>query len=1022
MRPLVLEMNAFGPFKNNVVIDFREFDQSSLFLLTGPTGSGKTTIFDAISYVLYGSASGESREESTLKSDYASDEEAVCYVKLTFTIHNKTVEVYRRSRQKGPGKTKRVIELQPEFELVIDDQLVSNSVKDSTSEIQKLLGLSADQFKQIVMLPQGEFRKLLTSTSSEKEAIFRNIFKTDIFRRFEDTLKEKSKLYVKEQERLKALLDQQTGQIMYDNRPELDLAIKQDDYEALLAELSTLNAEDDREFQKVDKQLSELTKQLEEERVIIENMTRLESLSEQSQALEQEKPEVEAKKNRLIYAKQAEELSKLDGRIKQIDKKYNSSQKAFELYKKDLETVSAKWAEKNKAYEEHKDEIKTIPELEEQKAKLNEEQRLWKDKQDTDQRIKKGAAAINRLNEQHRHAETALKQLTISQDKIKEQLKTIPAIREQYKEKETERLEINEALREQKMKRQVLEEALKDRQILEKASETEQQLKQAVMELAENLQVISSRYYANIAVVLADQLEENTPCPVCGSLDHPNIASTTEEDVSKERVEELEKLFDIKNEQLNKTQMKMDHLNESITKQIKPFEIEQGAIEETIAQMTQNINHHGEHIDGIINDLNQLDEVLQKESKWRKEIEDLNLQIREVESNKQKVESEAIFIQKQLKEWQTKIEEVSESLTSASPEAVDERLTKLINQIDKIQQKEKVLNRQLEELNLKKETLQISIKHTEKNINEYQNELETLQEEFNKTEQMYKFESSYKEYLLDKTTQADWQQAVERFDRTVIETDTKLQQVIEKLPDKEDRLLLSEYEQLKDKTEYQLRNVKSNRDELVTKHSTNKNALEKISELYESQRENYELGSLYTELSDMAAGKDNLTHKISFERYVLGVYFDEILYAANQRFNQMTGGRYELERQTENFSARRGNGLDLEVFDQFTGKKRSVKSLSGGEMFKASLSLAFGLSDVIQNELGGVEVNTLFIDEGFGTLDSDSLDQAIQVLMELNQTGRLIGIISHVDELKTRIQSKITIQKGQEGSHVELIH
>src|SRR5699024_1367333 len=623
---------------------------------------------------------------------------------------------------------------------------------------------------------------------------------------------------------------------------------------------------------------------------------------------------------------------------------------------------------------------------------------------------------------QHRHAETALKQLTISQDKIKEQLKTIPAIREQYKEKETERLEINEALREQKMKRQVLEEALKDRQILEKASETEQQLKQAVMELAENLQVISSRYYANIAVVLADQLEENTPCPVCGSLDHPHIASTTEEDVSKERVEELEKLFDIKNEQLNKTQMKMDHLNESITKQIKPFEIEQGAIEETIAQMTQNINHHGEHIDGIITDLNQLDEVLQKESKWRKEIEDLNLQIREVESNKQKVESEATFIQKQLKEWQTKIEEVSESLTSASPEAVDERLTKLINQIDKIQQKEKVLNRQLEELNLKKETLQISIKHTEKNINEYQNELETLQEEFNKMEQMYNFESSYKEYLLDKTTQADWQQAVERFDRTVIETDTKLQQVIEKLPDKEDRLLLSEYEQLKDKTEYQLRNVKSNRDELVTKHSTNKNALEKISELYESQRENYELGSLYTELSDMAAGKDNLTHKISFERYVLGVYFDEILYAANQRFNQMTGGRYELERQTENFSARRGNGLDLEVFDQFTGKKRSVKSLSGGEMFKASLSLAFGLSDVIQNELGGVEVNTLFIDEGFGTLDSDSLDQAIQVLMELNQTGRLIGIISHVDELKTRIQSKITIQKGQEGSHVELIH
>lgn len=172
----------------------------------------------------------------------------------------------------------------------------------------------------------------------------------------------------------------------------------------------------------------------------------------------------------------------------------------------------------------------------------------------------------------------------------------------------------------------------------------------------------------------------------------------------------------------------------------------------------------------------------------------------------------------------------------------------------------------------------------------------------------------------------------------------------------------------------------------------------------------------------MATGKDAMTNKISFERYVLGVYFDEILFAANHRLSQMTSGRYELERQVDNFSGRRGNGLDLEVFDQFTGKKRSVKSLSGGEMFKASLSLAFGLSDVIQNELGGVEVNTLFIDEGFGTLDSDSLDQAVQVLMELNQSGRLIGIISHVDELKARIPSKILVNKGQNGSQIELVH
>lgn len=1022
MRPLVLEMNAFGPFKDQVVIDFREFNQSSLFLLTGPTGAGKTTIFDAISYVLYGSASGEAREESSLKSDYASDEEAICYVKLTFTIHDKTVSVYRRPRQKGPGKTKSVINLQPEFELIVDGHLVTNSIKDSTSEVQNLLGLSADQFKQIVMLPQGEFRKLLTSTSSEKEAIFRNIFKTDIFSQFEAVLKEKTKKYTKEKERIQTLLDQQVSQIVYDNRPDLTKAIEQQDYDILMDELKILINEDEKAFQNADKSVNELTKTVETYRVIIENMNLLETLVVRSQKLDHQKEEIADKKERLKFADQARELSRIDSRISQAEQKLQKSKQNLSTYKEKQATVQADWKEAKNAFETHQEQVSKIPELEESQTQLTEEQRLWKEKQGALQKIKEGEKTTEHLASQQQKSDETLKELHKQKEEVNQHLVAIPTLREQHKEKETEQSTVSDELREAKLKQKNLVDSLKERNTLEEVSEQETKQKATVKKLAEDLKVVSTKYYANIAVVLADNLEEDKPCPVCGSVHHPDVATTSNEDISKDYIEELESEFDKESAQLNTLQVKADHLNDSLVKKLEPLNIDVSAIDDALKEVKQQINQHEETLEKLTNETAELEKEINKEPTWRKEHDDINQQIRNTETAKQKAESESQFIQKQIETWQNKVEQITKTLTSESPEAVETKLAELKETIQSIQQKEKALSKQVESLNLEKETLQTSIKHTEQTIEDQQKELTALQKEFEETVEKYQFESYYKDYLLDESTQNDWQKEIDHHQRAVIETETKLNDVIAKLPAKDERQSLEQYGRLQEETEHKLAKAKSERDGLNTKRQTNRQVLKQLTELYEFQKENYQIGSLYTELSDMASGKDNLTNKISFERYVLGVYFDEILYAANQRFSQMTSGQYELERQTDNFSARRGNGLDLEVFDQFTGKKRSVKSLSGGEMFKASLSLAFGLSDVIQNELGGVEVNTLFIDEGFGTLDSDSLDQAIQVLMELNQGGRLIGIISHVDELKARIQSKIIVEKGQEGSHVELVH
>lgn len=544
MRPLVLEMNAFGPFKDQVVIDFREFNQSSLFLLTGPTGAGKTTIFDAISYVLYGSASGEAREESSLKSDYASDEEAICYVKLTFTIHDKTVSVYRRPRQKGPGKTKSVIDLQPEFELIVEGHLVTNSVKDSTSEVQNLLGLSADQFKQIVMLPQGEFRKLLTSTSSEKEAIFRNIFKTDIFSQFEAVLKEKTKKYTKEKERIQTLLDQQVSQVVYDNRPDLTKAIEQQDYDILMDELKILINEDEKAFQNADESVNELTKTVETYRVIIENMNLLETLVVRSQKLDHQKEEIADKKERLKFADQAKELSRIDSRISQAEQKLKKSKQNLSTYKEKQATVQADWKEAKNAFETHQEQVSKIPELEESQTQLTEEQRLWKEKQDALQKIKEGEKTTEHLASQQQKSDETLKELHKQKEEVNQHLEAIPTLREQHKEKETEQSTVSDELREAKLKQQNLVDSLKERNTLEEVSEQETKQKATVKKLAEDLKVVSTKYYANIAVVLADNLEEDKPCPVCGSVHHPDVATTSNEDISKDYIEELESEFD----------------------------------------------------------------------------------------------------------------------------------------------------------------------------------------------------------------------------------------------------------------------------------------------------------------------------------------------------------------------------------------------------------------------------------------------------------------------------------------------
>ncbi|MCA9766746.1 MAG: SMC family ATPase, partial [Carnobacterium sp.] len=281
------------------------------------------------------------------------------------------------------------------------------------------------------------------------------------------------------------------------------------------------------------------------------------------------------------------------------------------------------------------------------------------------------------------------------------------------------------------------------------------------------------------------------------------------------------------------------------------------------------------------------------------------------------------------------------------------------------------------------------------------------------------FDKQFENYLVGDEQLKEWVNEVAEYDRKAWVNQENYKKQKQKVAAMRERQSVEDYqEQIKTK-EVKLKERDEKYQALIGITNKHESANVEIKKHYEAKEMQLETYRLYSELSELANGSKE-TDYISFERYVLAIYFEEIIQAANLRFTQMTNNRYSLLKREEKVKGAGAKGLDLDIFDNYTGKTRSVRTLSGGESFKASLALALGLSDVIQNHSGGVSVDTLFIDEGFGTLDSDSLDSAIETLFDLNKKGRLVGIISHVEELKMRIPVHIDVTKTSEGSQIEV--
>ena len=896
MKPINLTISAFGPYKDKVVIDFTKLGENGIFLITGDTGAGKTSIFDAISFAIFGEVSGSNRPIQSIRSDFA-DSDTETFVELEFIHKNKIYRIlrnpsYEKPKKKGEGFTKKPADASLEF----DDKVVTG-IKNVDTKIEEILGINAKQFKQIAMLAQGEFLKILFAESKDRTEIFRKIFDTNIYNLIAKKLKEKLKDNEENLKELKNSFTTNTANILWSVENKVDISAKDLNevdiatvVEVLKSEIKNNEAENIKLQEKILKKEQEINvdeeniKKQEELNIKIKNYNEL--LKKQIEYKQQEK-EIEELKTKISKNQKAKE------RIKPKEEKVKNQEEQIQRLEKDLENLNTKIIDGQKKEKEHNTKIELV-------NKIGE--------------IYKEYCNCVEIKDELLEKANRLKNIEKLELKKAEQVKEYTKIENEYKVMNVD--------------------------YLEKEDE----------------------FFKEQAGILAEKLEENKPCPVCGSIEHPKIAQKSVSVLTKQELDVLKKSLE----------------NKQKEKQLKQ--------EECIKTNSQ---------------INTLVEEFKDDSNEEFNLEKFKNLIRdEFNKNKEKLE----INEKMISEEYNKLSLNTLVLKEFDFEKIKDGVIEAIN----LEKNELIKDQTIQE-EKNKQLLEGKTKLKEHN-EEYSKELLNLG---------FKTEEEYKNVLIADKEIENLQKYVEQFNTNVTVNNTKILEIEKEVKDKQ-KLDLTE-------SKAKLIKAKNELEEERKVHIQAKGKLDNNTRIYNLLTENSkELKKkmkdflIYDELNRTANGTLPGKKRIEFEQYVQATYFDMVILEANKRLAKMTENRYWLVRKEEPEKISDKVGLDLEVVDNYNGKKRDVKSLSGGEAFKAALSLALGLSDVIQSYSGGVVIDTLFIDEGFGSLDTESREQAINTLSLLIDNNKLIGIISHVTELKERIDKKIIVTKTNDGSKIEI--
>ncbi|MBT2731931.1 SMC family ATPase [Carnobacterium sp. ISL-102] len=1017
MRPLKLVMNAFGPYKEKVVIDFTQFHHQTLFLVSGPTGAGKTTIFDAIAYALYDDASGTSRGKDSFKSQFVSDD-VLCFVELEFELAGKKYFIKRIPEQKGPGKNGKLKKWSSEVEFH-HNGTVTTKIKEANKEIQELLSLSYEQFKQIVMLPQGEFKKMLESNSADKEKIFRNIFQTDTIKELQSLLKDKASSLKQGIDQNESTLQQFVGMITKGVNETLEEAIRLFDIPVIITELSHLVESHQEKIHLLEKELIALDETYHNNQRKIDLIAALAVLEKEKESLEANKELIETKRSGVSLAKKAEECFEIKQQVENISNEKRAIQQELIKEQKQLAETSERLLETEENYHVLQSAHRELPKKREVLADLKEQE-----KQLCERAAKEEARTeLVKENQNNQQVSQELnKQLIADGAQLKKQeheLKEIQQAKTSIMEKQREVGSLQQEQHQTKKQQEALIEFSKYLAKKDAKQEEFQEIENKYTQIESHYQEQRLTYNRNIAGMLASDLKEEQECPVCGSLHHPAPAKLGRNSVSKEALEESEaqkneigKLFD-------RISIELKGLSEAIQSSEKQLAIQQSEVPAELAKIQRRLSEEAEKQEKLTEIVKALQKTVDNEETAEKEKQKTALQVRETESEIQLLKAAVEHNAKRIDELKGEIDTLITKLTATSLSAIQVQIDEKTNEISRIEEGYSKAQENKVDLEKLQTQYQTSTKAFEKQLSTLIEREVDRQIVFTEQLAAKQLDATFEKYLLGKETKQQLIEETEAFDKKNWLNQTNFSEKRKALEKEGPDQPVEGYVTKNQEIELESKTLKEQQRELIGIEKTNQSILSQIQLNDHAKKEEQEEYLLYKELSEMANGSKE-TDYISFERFVLGIYFEEIIEAANTRFTQMTINRYALIRNKDKTKGAGPKGLDLDVFDNYTGMKRSVKTLSGGESFKASLALALGLSDVVQNRSGGVSVDTLFIDEGFGTLDAESIDSAIETLFELNQRGRLVGVISHVEELKTRIPVHIEVTKSSNGSYATI--
>lgn len=916
MRPHKLTISAFGPYAGQTVIDFDKFGTQGLFLITGDTGAGKTTIFDAITYALFGEASGSSRDESMLRSTYAA-ENVKTFVELEFEYAGKQYHVRRLPKQMGPkDRGVGLTERKAEAILKIDNEAPISDVKKVNAKLAEILGVTFEQYSQIAMIAQGQFRELLLAKTKDRAEIFRSIFKTKPYLDLQERLKKEATAVNNKVE------DMRKSAVQY-----VDGAKCMDD-DALVNDLTVAKA-------KVKNNEMTVGDAIELIKTILANeQTQEKTLRDESSKLQNE---VDSLNKQLQTVNQ----------YNQDKKDHDNTVAEKNRREKEVKPTLDKTLADAQSHQGEIDNLQNqIPQLEHIMPKYQDLTQCEKDLKKNANDLKDNQTKIEKIGKEHTDLEQSIK----SKEAELEGIKSPDAEIVSKNNRQDELQKSGKDLSQLSTGMTLYHESEQQYQDLQNQAKTaEDKRKQAANDYDQKYHL----FIAEQAGYLAEELQEGKPCPVCGSINHPQPATKAPQAPTKEQLEALKKSFsELETKATNAATACSSHqasmnttkqqLLAEITKNLGPCEFEEA--EAKIALCKKAIK---QELNTISADLKTLNTLLNRKQTLEKELPQDREKLQNLAQEKSSLEQKKAELETNQKNLTEKQEQLQKELAFPTENEAQNELKK---------------KREL------KTSLEKAIKDATDQLNKYDKEIATINGKIN--------------------------QLAERI-KTV--PAVNVEEVNQKIAD---------LSQQKSQNEERINHLFSN-------NSTNEGVINNVNKTLNTLTTLEKEYQMKKSLADTANGSLNGKEHISLETYVQTAYFERIIQRANTRLMVMSGGQYELRRRT-NYGGNSQSGLELNVLDHYNGKERDVHSLSGGEQFKASLSLALGLSDEIQASAGGIQLDTMFVDEGFGSLDDRSLEQALKALNELTEGNRLIGIISHVAELK-KIDRQIVVTKDNEN-------